>query len=188
MNFNKHYDLIGKHAFLGASNYHWLRYDKDKLIATYRNKLAVKRGTELHDFAQRAITLKRKMPRNSETVNRYINDAIGFRLHPEQPLMYSDICFGTADAIGYDERTNFVRIHDLKTGQTPASMDQLLIYLAMFCLEYGIDPEDIKAELRIYQNDDVDILNPTADDLMPVVETMVESEECISQLILEEGE
>ena len=30
MTFNKHYDLMGKHAFLGASKYHWINYDEDK--------------------------------------------------------------------------------------------------------------------------------------------------------------
>ena len=37
MNFNKHSNLEGQHAFLGASNYHWLNYDEDKLVETYFN-------------------------------------------------------------------------------------------------------------------------------------------------------
>ena len=35
MDFNKHYSLEGKHAFLGASKYHWVNYDNDKIVETY---------------------------------------------------------------------------------------------------------------------------------------------------------
>ena len=31
MNFDKYSALAGKHAFLGASQYHWLNYDEEKL-------------------------------------------------------------------------------------------------------------------------------------------------------------
>ena len=34
-----------------------------------------------------------------ETVKDYINDGIGFRMKHEQPLVYSDLFFGTADTI-----------------------------------------------------------------------------------------
>lgn len=182
MNFNNHYNLIGKHAFLGASNYHWLNYDMEKLISTYRNRQAVQRGTELHAFAKNAIDLRIKLPRNKQTLSMYVNDAIGYRMTPEQVLCYSDNCFGTADAISYNENQKLLRIHDLKTGVTPASMNQLLIYMAMFCLEYDIDPSKIDAELRIYQSDEVNVLNPTTDDIMPVIEAMIDADECISQI------
>ena len=157
MQFNNHSNLIGKHAFLGASKYSWLNYDVDKLRTTYTNWLAVQRGTDLHDLAARCIKLGVKLPRNNETLNRYVNDAIGYRLTPEQPLFYSFNCFGTTDAISF--RNNFLRIHDLKTGQTPASIDQLLIYAALFCLEYHVDPKKIDMELRIYQSNDILVLN-----------------------------
>ena len=35
MNFNKHYSLEGKHAFLDASKYHWVNYDNDKLAESF---------------------------------------------------------------------------------------------------------------------------------------------------------
>lgn len=60
----------------------------------------------------------------------YVNDAIGFKMTPEQPLFYSENCFGTADAISY--RNKLLRIHDLKTGLIPAHMEQLMIYAALF--------------------------------------------------------
>ena len=87
----------------------------------------------------------------------YVNDAIGFKLRPEQILYYSPNCFGTADAI--DLRGDLLRIHDLKTGKVPAHIEQLMIYAALFCLEYGIKPSDIDTELRIYQGDDILVEN-----------------------------
>lgn len=51
MNFNKHSNLEGRHAFLGASKYHWIRYSDDKIAESYSKFLAIQRGTELHDFA-----------------------------------------------------------------------------------------------------------------------------------------
>jgi hypothetical protein len=134
MNFNDHSKLKGFHAFLSASSYHWLNYTEEKLITAYTNALAKERGTELHDFAAKAIELRQKLQASKKTLNMYVNDAIGFRMIPEQVLYYSDNCFGTADAISF--RKNFLRIHDLKTGATPAKMEQLMIYAALFCLEY----------------------------------------------------
>ena len=31
MIFNKHSNLEGQHAFLGASKFHWINYDEDKI-------------------------------------------------------------------------------------------------------------------------------------------------------------
>lgn len=36
MNFNQHLTLEGQHAFLGASKYHWINYDSDKLATAYK--------------------------------------------------------------------------------------------------------------------------------------------------------
>lgn len=153
MNFTKHYDLVGKHAFLGASKYHWLNYDEDRLVDYYRNQRAIERGTMLHDYAAQSIRLGQKLPKSKKTINMYVNDAIGYSMSPEQPLYYSENCFGTADAISF--RNNLLRIHDYKSGVTPARMEQLRIYAALFCMEYGLDPFKIDNELRIYQSDDI---------------------------------
>lgn len=164
MNFRKHYNLEGKHAFLSASKSSWLNYDDDKLDATYRTALAAKRGTDLHDLAYRLIKLGVNLERNTQTLNQYVNDAIGFRMDPEVVLFYSDNVFGTADTISYRRNPktglNILRIHDLKTGINAAKFDQLEIYVAMFCLEYNVNPKDIEIELRIYQNDNVEIHIP----------------------------
>lgn len=152
MIFNKHSNLIGQHAFLGASNYHWLNYTPEKLQSVYESSKAAEMGTKLHEFAKTCIELGQKLPDIPKTLNMYVNDAIGYGMIPEQVLCYSEFCFGTCDTIYYDGRV--LRIHDLKTGVTPVHMEQLRIYAALFCLEYHVDPAEIDIFLRIYQNDD----------------------------------
>ena len=39
MTFNEHSRLIGQHAFLGASKYHWINYDVDKLATVYKGNI-----------------------------------------------------------------------------------------------------------------------------------------------------
>lgn len=115
MNFNRHLNLEEQHAFLGASKFHWIRYNESKIAEAYSKFLAVQKGTMLHDFAARCIKLGQKLPKSRKTLNMYVNDAIGFKMTPEQILYYSDNCFGTADAISF--RKNVLRIHDLKPWQ-----------------------------------------------------------------------
>lgn len=186
MQWNKHWNLEGAHAFLGASNYHWLNYDKDKLRTVWINYNAAQKGTRIHAFAKEAIELGIKLPRSKKTLNMYVNDAIGFGMKPEQVLAYSDNAFGTADAIAF--RDNCLRIHDLKTGVTPASIKQLEIYAALFCLEYRVKPADIGFELRIYQSNDILIANPTKDEILPVMEKIIQFDKYINQFKKEEGE
>ena len=180
MKFNNHYELLGSHAFLGASKYHWINYDDEKLIASYNNFMATQRGTELHDFAARCITLGQKLPKSTKTLNMYVNDAIGYKMTPEQVLYYSENCYGTADAILFQKDT--LRIHDLKTGTTPAHMEQLMIYAALFCLEYKMKPGLINMELRIYQNDEVLIANPQADEIVPIIDKIISFDKLINRM------
>ena len=184
MNFNEHSRIKGQHAFLGASKYHWINYDNDKLISTYNNLLAVQKGTELHDFAAQCIKLGQKLPKSKKTLNSYVNDAIGFRMVPEQVLYFSDNCFGTADSISF--RDNFLRIHDLKTGVVPAHIEQLEIYAALFCLEYEKKPGELEMELRIYQNDEVMVVNPTAADILPIMNKIIVFDKLINEIKLGE--
>lgn len=167
MNFDEHSELIGKHAFLSASKYHWINYSDEKLVDVFRNSQAAKRGTELHEFAHQAIRLGIRLPDTPKTLNLYVNDAIGYKMSPEQILYYSDNCYGTADAIAF--RRNFLRIHDLKTGANDASFHQLEIYVALFCLEYGVRPGEIEIELRIYQKDDVQVFVPELEDIIRIM-------------------
>lgn len=180
MNWNRHSGLSGKHAFLGASKSSWLNYDDEKLVVAYNRDLARERGTRLHALAAELIDLQVKLPKSHKTLNMYVNDAIGFKMRTEQVLYYSDNCFGTADAISF--RGNELRIHDLKTGEVPAHVEQLLIYAALFCLEYHKKPNDIKFELRLYQSDDIQVINPEVDVIAPVMDRIVTFDRLINQL------
>lgn len=182
MQWNNHSNHVqeGAHAFLGASKYSWLNYDEEKLETAYKNFMAVQRGTILHDFARQCILLGQKLPKSKKTLNMYVNDAIGYKMQPEQVLYFSDNCFGTADAIAF--KNDILRIHDLKTGVTPASLHQLEIYAALFCLEYGVKPGEIEMELRIYQNDDILIGNPEATDIAPIMDKIITFDKRIMRL------
>lgn len=184
MHFNEHSELKGLHAFLSPSQYHWIRYSDDKLEERYANHLAKVRGTMLHEFAAQAISLGIKLKGDRTTLAMYVNDAIGFKMTPEQPLYYSDNCFGTADAISF--RKNLLRIHDLKTGAIAASMSQLEVYAAIFCLEYQIKPGTINMELRIYQDNKILIHNPKAEEILPIMDLIVRFDEKIERMKMDD--
>lgn len=172
MNFNRHSQLDGKHAFLSPSNYHWLNYDDQRLEARFHAYSSARRGTDLHNLAHQAIQLGVPLHESNQALASYVNDAIEFGMSSEQPLYYSDNCFGTADALSF--RDGLLRVHDLKTGITKASEKQLEVYDALFCLEYGIDPFDIDHEHRIYQRDEIYIFDPIVEGLAAIMDKIVE--------------
>lgn len=180
MRFKKYNNMDGQHAFLGASKYHWINYDDEKLINSYNSFKASTKGTELHALAASLIKHGQNLPKSKKTLNQYVNDAIGYKMTPEQVLYYSRNCFGTCDAISF--RGDLLRIHDLKTGVTPASMNQLEVYAALFCLDYDIEPKSIKMELRIYQNNDVIINNPDFKDILYIIDKIQRFDEIIESL------
>lgn len=180
MNFNNHLNLEGQHAFLGASKYHWINYSEDKVVESYNKFLATLKGTTLHEFAAQCIKLGQKLPKSKKTLNNYVNDAIGYKMIPEQVLYYSENCFGTADAICF--RNRLLRIHDLKTGIIPAHMEQLEIYAALFCLEYKFKPSDIDIELRIYQHDEVLCHNPSVEEIVPIMGKIITFDKAINKV------
>lgn len=171
MKWNPHYEVREDHAFLSPSKYHWMNYDLKKLKETFDNFKMSELGTRLHAFACECVELGQSLPKSKKTLNLYVNDAIGFRMQTEQILYYSNNCFGTADAICF--RNNELRIHDLKTGVSPASMHQLEIYAALFCLEYQVDPKDIFIELRLYQTNEVVVHNPEAQDIQEIMNKII---------------
>ena len=150
MNFNKHSELAGLHAFLAPSRPHWLNYSEDKLDRVFTTQQAAARGDRLHKLAHSLIDERVRLPEEPKTLNMYVNDGIGFRMKTEVPLFYSVNAFGHADTISFRKMT--LRISDLKTGVHEAKVKQLEIYAALFCLEYRESPFDIEMELRIYQN------------------------------------
>lgn len=209
MNFNTHSDLTGKHAPFSPSQYSWLRDSEDDMIQRYCNMYAASVGTILHGMAKDYIDWGVKMTRFDkkqipltllkngippavverlpvddifETLSMHINDAIGFGMKAEVVLYYSDFVFGTTDAICFNESTKHLRIHDLKTGTTPAKIDQLMIYDALFCLEYGhilhFRPEELTTELRIYQSGDFVYCNPNPDDVIMTMEQIKRAADC----------
>ena len=186
MQFNIHKNLIGLHAPFTASQSSWLRYSDDKAIDVYLNRKAAEMGTKLHAWAKETIDLGLKQPRSKKTIYAYVNDAIGFKMDTEVVLFYSERFFGTADAISF--RDNMLRIHDLKTGKVGKiedHMEQLEVYAALFCLEYEVKPGEIDMELRVYKNDEVFIHNPTAEDILPIMDKIVHLDKLLRKI--EEG-
>lgn len=171
MRFEKHSELAGKHAFMSPSKYSWINYDAEKLDRVYVAALAAHRGTELHALAHELIRLGVKLPRTQKSLNLFVNDCLGYRMTPEQPLYYSENCYGTCDAIGF--RRGQLKIFDLKTGSTPASVHQLEVYAALFALEYRFKPFDIETELRIYQLDEVQVYEADPDVIFHLMDKIV---------------
>lgn len=179
MLFNEHYGVDG-HAFLSPSQASWLGYDDDKLVERYASHRASQRGTRIHALAAELISLGVKLPSNGQTLSMYVNDAIKYMMSPEQVLWYSVNCFGTADAISF--RRNHLRIHDLKTGVHPASMRQLRVYMALFCLEYKMSPKEIRAELRIYQNNEALVEMPDPDEILQIMGKIKHFDKIIAEI------
>lgn len=170
MRFNQHSQLAGKHAFLSASKGSWVNYSDEKLDRVFISTMAAQKGTDLHQLANDLIKLGVRLPDMPVTMNMYVNDAIGFRLKPEVTLFYSVNCFGTADAINF--RNMLLQIFDLKTGSLVTGERQLVIYAALFCLEYGFKPHEIQYDLRIYQNNEIRQLDVDPHDVLQIMDTI----------------
>lgn len=183
MLFNTHSNLVGQHAFLGPSKYHWINYDPEKLATVYANAQMAERGVRLHALAHEAINLGVKMPRTAKSFNMYVNDAIGYRMTTEQILFYSLNCYGTCDTISF--RNNLLRIHDLKTGIIAGAPSQLEIYTAIFCLEYNKKPGEIDIELRIYQDENDQIWNPDVDIIAHIMSKIITFDKQLEKLKIE---
>lgn len=204
MNWNRHSNLEGSHAFLSASKYSWLNKSSDELVDSFKNSYATSIGTLLHAYAADSIRFRERVHKGDArgikldlmrrgipeyaidiqavfpTLMSYVNDAVGFRMDPEVLLYYSDLCFGTADSIQVDG--DVLRIHDLKTGVTTAKMDQLMIYAGLFYLEYGCKPEKFKTQLRIYQMNEVIVHEPEIEDIREVMDRIVECDRVLQRI------
>ena len=213
MNFvNTHPELIGKHALLGASKHSWLNYETDeKIVQAYVNSFAAPLGTAVHEFARNRIEeririeddkgsrdallihlIDSKIPLHafdleSVFVNMmpYVNDAIGFKMTPEVLLYYSDNAFGWADSINYSRNT--LRIHDLKTGSGPVSMDQLMVYAGFFYLQHKREAnlQKSKTELRIYKNQEVVVHTPTNHQIAAVMDKIIHADKVVDNYLME---
>lgn len=198
--FRKHPEYAGKHFFLSPSS-HVLDQDRtyEELDKRMRSNYAAEIGTVIHGLAADLIeykmtTTKTKaydqilkallddnIPRTIinpyefvDTFVLYVNDAISFDMSSEVVLTYSPKAGGTTDAISWNEKKRYLRIHDLKTGSNPVKMDQLVEYAAYFCLEYKIAPKDIlQTELRIYQNGEYISYNPSTEELVMMEDRII---------------
>ena len=210
MIWNRHSSFEGRHAFLSPSKYQWIFDTDDELIKRLCSSYAAEVGTALHEQACNYIKYRFRMTKSEKrsiviyllskgipqivvdnldmdsimsNLSTYVNDAVGLHMTPEVILYYSELCFGTADAILYDEKQRILRIHDLKTGITPAKMDQLYIYAALFFLEYSyVKLSETNVELRIYQNNDIVTANPGVDEILPLMEKIKRSNDILSKV------
>lgn len=208
--FNDHSRDVGSgaHAILSPSQSSWTNYDSHEyLFNLVCSKYAQEIGTLLHKLAETAIKYKVKVPKIAarpmitlwllangiprgivdadkyvSNFVAYVNDAIGFDMEPEVILKFSDNAFGTADAIRFNEKKMHLRIHDYKSGVTKPCLRQLEVYAAYFCMEYNIKPKDLTMELRIYWQDQIIVGNPTAADILPLIDKIRESDKYIKTL------
>lgn len=181
LELNPHPEIIGKHAPFSPSQHYWIDYDPEKLLAYWDNKDAQLIGTQIHEDAAELIRihyrfLDRGLPspislRRKDSVSLHVMHSITHWLKPEVPVKYSDICFGTSDALGFNRRTKTLYVNDLKTGRLQGDMRQLEQYAAIFFAEYlpiiqfahHIDINECKVELRIFQYDDCNLAEPPID-------------------------
>lgn len=198
MQYFDHSKLKGTHSILSASQCSWLNYTDETFIKFFFNKYSAQIGTLIHEFAASRISKKLKLKEGNEdelifyllekgipsyvayNLNieamylnclLYVNDAIGFGMDSEVILCHSEAySYGTADALIFNKAKKKLRIHDLKTGVTKVHEEQLMIYAAYFCHEYGIDPLKISYELRIYKDCDVLIYEPDPNNIKLIIE------------------
>lgn len=206
MIWNDHSKLEGCHAFLGASQFHWINWTNETLEQRFYSRYSTETGTAIHELAKDCIKSRMKLTKHdkhlielalyrayipkgaydSEVILTnlipYVNDAIGFHMSPEVILYYSDYCFGTTDTIYFNEKEKILRIHDLKTGSVPAHIEQLMVYAALFCLEYHRDPHNFNIELRLYQNCETIINNPNPDDIQKIMDLIVKDNTIINNV------
>lgn len=203
MIFNDHSKFKDQHAFLSPSKYSWLNYDINQLYSRYKAQYAAPIGTALHAIASSHIKLGFKLTKRDErhvlyellksgfprdvvdikdefpNLANFINDAIGFGMASEQTLLYSENCFGTADALSFEK--GLLRVHDYKSGSIPAHMDQLDIYTALFCLEYKKNPNEIQIEERIYQFGEIAVSNPPPELIFSIMERIIAYDQAIEK-------
>jgi len=105
------------------------------------------------------------------TVKSYINDCVVSKMETEVLVDFSENFFGTADAVRFDGK--HLMIFDLKTGATPAKIEQPVIYACLYLLKYRLDPKEVSVEVRIYQSNDILRATPDANELIPVMNKII---------------
>ena len=80
-----------------------------------------------------------------------------------------------------------LKVFDLKTGMVPAHVEQLLIYNALFCLEYKYEPKHLDIEDRIYQTGQIIAVQPDPNDIKAICNQIIEFDSIINEVKKEEG-
>lgn len=178
LELNEHPEISDLHAPFSPSQNYWLNYDRKKLLEFWKNRKAQQIGTDVHSFAaeqlrQEYYFRENNLPYSNRHSHRdifslFLNHSMDNWMQPEVAVKYSDICWGHADSLAFNLKKRTLYINDLKTGKHPAPMDQLEIYAAIFYAEYkpilqfqhGIDLNDCRTELRIFQNNEVILEEP----------------------------
>jgi hypothetical protein len=205
--WNDHHQLAGKHALMGGSNYHWLNWTNDNFEDHFFSMFSTEMGTALHELASSCIKSGTRLNKGDRhivdlTLYRagipasefdteailqnlipFVNDAIGFHMDSEVILYYSQYCFGTADAVSMDDKNRILRVHDYKSGSTTAHMEQLMIYAALFCLEYHRHPKNFVTKLRIYQNMEIVESVPDPSEIESIMNLIIERNARVLKII-----
>ena len=146
-----------------VKTYIWLKYRNDK---DYRGMLL-----ENMDYLPREIY---------PTVKLFVNDCLGYHMQSEQRVEYSELFWGTSDAIKFEN--NILQVFDLKTGSKPAKETQLLVYAALYCLQEHMKPDQLDGiETRIYQNGEVFIGNPPSEIIYDVMHKIVHADSLLTK-------
>lgn len=209
MQWKNHLEVSREHSLLSPSQPSFLNLDDEGLLNRYMKSYATEAGTILHKYAEDLIRTRFKLENNRTekkhvqfelarhyipnsvididavfpVLRAYVNDGIGFAMIPEKKLVCDPvILFGTADTICF--RDNHLRIHDLKTGTSKVKMEQLLIYAALFCIDYEVNPDEIDIDLRIYQTGQEDVIcyKPTKEEMHELIHKLLYDVEYIKQI------
>lgn len=179
----------------------------DMVRESYASKVAKDNGTKIHEIACKWIKLGRHLPKSRialrtllwdeigkdsdfvddlvlQTLYMYVNDSIDEGMTPELGIKMSDDAFGTSDSIVLKKGTHrdVLKIHDLKTGKTPAKMRQLFIYAAYFCYDYDIDPRSIDIECKIYQLGEVKVDSPDPEFIQFIIDSVKFGSDIVSKM------
>ena len=175
-------------AFVKIKLVHKITSTKDMINSIEEfmfNKYYIEKYDSLSSEGSRVMLCFKKLikqyPEMLNCVKSYVNDTIGYKMHPEVVLYFSDDLFGTSDALIFNKKDKLLRIHDLKTGATLAHVEQLMGYAALFCLEQHIDPMSINYELCIYQGNDILVATPDGSDVKPFYDWYVEADEALRE-------
>lgn len=113
------------------------------------------------------------------TVKLFVNDCINHRMLSEEKVEYTDLFWGTSDAIKCEN--NYLQVFDLKTGSRPAKETQLYTYAALYCLQEHMKPDELDGvEIRIYQNAEVLVDNPPSDVIYDIMNKIVHANSVIT--------